>query len=231
MTLDIFYKTYRADIPWLKESLRTLEQHWRGHRNVVIVCPPGDANDVRALGRKARVIPIEEHGIHGYIFQQAVKLNAHNYTDADYILFCDSDCIWIAPTTPSTYIRSDGKPELLFTPYSSVPEAIQWKAPTEAALGHEVFAEFMRRHPAVYRKQTLHKMDEWFVKKHGVPASQFMLKFGRQLGLSEFNLMGAWTWYHAHEDFHWVNTTTDSWEADHLRQYWSYGGVGQLGPS
>jgi hypothetical protein len=226
--VDIFYKTYTADIPWLKKSLETLRAHWTGYRKVVVVCPPEDERAVRCLDRDIHTIAVDEGGARGYIFQQAVKLNAHHYTDADYIVFCDSDCMWIKPTTPATYIKPSGKPELLYTPYENVPEAQQWKAPTERALKREVFAEFMRRHPAVYHKKTLHKMDQWFLKEHGLPASQFMLQFGPDWGLSEFNLMGAWAWYHAHEDFHWVNTTKDTWEPDHLKQYWSYGGVGQL---
>lgn len=228
MTVDLFYKTYRPDIPWLKESLKTLRQHWSGHRQIVVVCPPEDERRVRGLGGDLQVIPVDEKGIRGYIFQQAVKLNAHHYTDADYVVYCDCDCMWLKATTPRTYIRSDGKPEMLFTPYEAVPEAVQWKGPTEAALGHEVFAEFMRRHPLVYHKKTLHKMDKWFMKTHGMPASQFMLKHGEGLGMSEFNLMGAWSWYHDHDAFHWINTTTDTWEPDHLKQYWSYGGVGQI---
>ena len=228
MATDIFYKTYRNDIPWLQESLKTLLQHWRGHRQVVIVCPPEDARAVRSICAWARVLEVEEKGIRGYIFQQAAKLNAHNYTNADHIVYCDSDCMWIKPTTPSTYIHADGRPYMLYTPYSAVPEALQWKGPTEQALGQEVFAEFMRRHPLVYHKKTLHKMDKWFVAKYGMPASQVMIKFGEPWGMSEFNLMGAWAWYHARDDFHWINTTTDTWEPDHLKQYWSYGGVGQI---
>jgi hypothetical protein len=228
MKVDIFYKTYRNDLPWLEKSLQTLRQFWSRHRRVVVVCPPEDEAKVRGFGRDLKVIPVHEKGIRGYVFQQAVKLNAHHYTDADYVVYCDSDCMWLKPTTPETYIKANGKPEMLYTPYESVPEATQWKGPTEQALGHEVFAEFMRQHPLVYHKKTLHKMDKWFVKKYGMPASQVMIKFGPDWGLSEFNLMGAWAWYHAHDDFHWVNTVTDAWNNDHLKQYWSYGGVAQI---
>lgn len=222
-TTDIFIKTYHADIPWLRESIRSANRKWSGHRRIVVVCPPELERTVRDVAPKTKIIPVLEVGS-GYIFQQAVKLNAHNYTDADYIVFCDSDCIWTKPTTPETYIRPDGRPFLLYTPYPSIPDAIHWKAPTENALGHEVFAEFMRRHPAVYKSATLRKMDDWFVQKHGVPASQLMLRMGAHWGASEFNWMGAWAWYHAHEDFHWINTTTEPLPELHLEQFWSYGG-------
>jgi len=228
MIVDILYKTYRADIPWLNESLKTLRRYWSGHRRVVVVCPPEEVESVRRVAGDTHIVPVDEQGIRGYIFQQAVKLNAHHYTDADYVVYGDCDCMWIRPVSPETYIRKDGLPEMLFTPYEAVPEAIQWKRPTETALQHEVFAEFMRRHPLVYHKRTLHKMDKWFLEKYGMPASQLMLRHGQDWGLSEFNLMGAWAWYHAHEDFHWINTTTDSWSPDTVKQYWSYGGVGQI---
>jgi hypothetical protein len=228
MTTDILIKTYRADIPWLNESLKTIRKFWSGHRNVVIVCPPRDGESVRHYANRPNEICIEvdEGSFPGYIFQQAVKLNGAGYSDADLIVFSDSDCLWHMPTTPGDFIVN-GKPLLMFTKWEDVPEAVMWRKPTELAIKRDVPAEFMRRHPLVYPRKTLRKMDRWFVDNHGMAASQLMLQFGQAWGASEFNWMGAWSWFYAHDDFTWLDTKVGPIPPARLAQFWSYGGIGE----
>jgi hypothetical protein len=227
MITDIFIKTYSADIPWLAESLKTIRKYWSGHRNVVIVCPPKDGDTVRHYAKmeNEKVIEVAEGNATGYIFQQAVKLNAGAYTDADLIVFSDSDCLWHMPTTPADFMV-DGKPLLMFTKYEDVPEAIMWKKPTELAIKREVPAEFMRRHPLVYPRKVLKAMDKWFVAHHGVPASQLMLRAGSAWGASEFNWMGAYSWFYSHDSFTWMDTKIGPVPPARLAQFWSYAGIG-----
>lgn len=227
MTTDIFIKTYRHDFQWLQESLKTIRRFWSGHRNVVIVCPERDVQGLRsfATGGQEKIVGVKETN-DGYIFQQAVKLNAHNYTDADHIVYSDSDCLWKAPTRPEHFFRGS-KPYMLYTRWEDVPEALMWRGGTEHALKQRTPAEFMRRHPLVYPKSVLKKMDAWFIKNHGVPASQLMLRLGRQWRLSEFNVMGSWAWLHDHDAFYWIDTKAQRHEVPEARldQFWSYEGV------
>jgi hypothetical protein len=226
MTTDIFIKTYTADVPWLAESLKTIRKFWSGHRNVVIVCPPKDGEAVRHYAKmdNEKVIEVEEGQHVGYIFQQACKLNAGAYTDADLIVYSDSDCLWHTPTTPGDFIV-DGKPLLLFTDYSELG-GVPWKKPTELFIKREVNAEFMRRHPLVYPRKVLKAMDKWCVAHHGMPASQLMLNAGAQWGASEFNWMGAYSWFFANDQFTWMDTKIGPIPPARLAQFWSYDGIG-----
>jgi len=79
----------------------------------------------------------------------------------------------------------------------------------------------------VYPKSVLKRMDAWYIQNHGLPASQLMLRVGRQWRLSEFNMMGSWSWRYAHDDFHWIDTKAQHHEVPEARldQFWSYEGV------
>lgn len=226
MTADIFIKTFAGDVEWLKQCIKHLRHYALGFRRLVIVAPPEIERAVRDAGtRPEDLLLLYAEGEDGYFFQQQMKLHALNLTDSEYICFVDSDCLAKRHFRPEDFLVN-GKPHFLYTPYSNLEGsgADRWKAGTEAVIGQPVEYEFMRRHPAFYPRSVLRQFDNWMKNTHGHCGSQFMRLRGRDLVLSEFNLMGAWCWYYRRDAFTWLNTMTDSFPPDYVEQFWSYGG-------
>jgi hypothetical protein len=226
MVADIFLKTYAGDVRWLPQCLKHIRHYMLGFRRLVIVCPPEIVAPVKNSGTQPEdKIVILPEGEDGYFFQQSCKLHAHNLTNASHICFMDSDCLARRHCRPQDFLVR-GKPHFLHTPYTALEGsgADRWKPGTEFVIQKLVQDEFMRRHPAFYPRRVLIKFDRWMQGKHNHAASQFMRLFGRELVLSEFNILGAWSWYHAHDEFTWLDTTTDVFPPDFVEQFWSYGG-------
>jgi hypothetical protein len=225
MRADIFIKTYAGDVGWLAQCVKHLRHYAQGFRRIVVVAPPEIEGQVRGSGLLAEDLLIKlNEPEDGYIFQQQCKLNAHNFTDADYVCFVDSDCLAKRHFRPEDFFVN-GKPHFLYTPWENLDaSAHHWRAGTETVLRQSVPYEFMRRHPAFYPRHVLQGIDAWFQSTHHLAASQFMRQHGRALGLSEFNIMGAWSWFYRRDDFTWLSTVTDSFPPDFVEQFWSYGG-------
>lgn len=225
MTADIFLKTYAGDIGWLPQCMKHINHYVQDFRRMVVVAPPEITREVRACLRPQDKLITMEEPEDGYFFQQSVKLHAHNLTNASHICFMDTDCLARRHFHPRDFFVN-GKPHFLHTPYANLAGsgADQWRAGTEFVVQKPVEDEFMRRHPAFYPRGVLIKFDRWMLAKHNYAASQFMRRFGRELVLSEFNILGAWCWHHAHDQFTWLNTTVDSFPPDFVEQFWSYGG-------
>jgi hypothetical protein len=229
MTADILIKTYRNDLVWLWQCLKQLRHFTSGFRTTIIVAPPDCQPDITRFGLRAneRLLIVNESN-DPYYFQQSVKLNAHNYTDAKFICFMDSDCLARRHFEPLSFYVN-GKPHYLYTPYASLGDnsVMVWKHSTERIIGRPVEHEFMRRHPAFHPRETLQELDLWFIKTHGLPSSQFMIHRGREFGLSEFNVIGAWAWNFAHDRYQWINTIgakPGEIPENYVEQFWSYGG-------
>jgi hypothetical protein len=223
MVADIFLKTYAGDIGWLPQCMKHIAHYVQGFRRVMVVAPPEITREVQACLRPQDKLVLMEESADGYIGQQAIKLHAHNMTNASHICFMDTDCLARRHFRPEDFLVN-GKPHFLHTPYAKLGAEVPWRAGTEVVLRKPVEDEFMRRHPAFYPRRVLIKFDRWMQSKHNHAASQFMRQFGRELSLSEFNIMGAWSWHYAHDEFTWLNTEVDSFPPDFVEQFWSYGG-------
>jgi len=227
MVADIFIKTYEGDLDWLPQCIKHIRHYMIGFRRLVVVAPPGIEAKVRASGLQPEdKLVLMDEPEDGYFFQQCVKLHAHNLTNASHICFMDTDCLARRHAGPKDFLV-DGKPHFLYTPYKDLEGsgADRWKPGTEFVVQRPVEHEYMRRHPAFYPRNVLIKFDRWMQAKHGHAASQFMRLFGKELVLSEFNIMGAWSWDHAHDDFTWLNTSEVPFPPDFVEQFWSYGGA------
>lgn len=84
-----------------------------------------------------------------YLGQQATKLLADTFSDADYICHVDSDCIFFRPTSPQDFIV-DGKPRVLMQSCELLAGHRPWQRPTEKFLGFPVFDDFMRQPPFTF---------------------------------------------------------------------------------
>lgn len=214
--IDIFYKSYSRDFKILKYSLLSLEKNVTGYDEITIVIPKIDASlfnyRIQNLPPRTKVIMVEEEG-NGYLFQQYCKMNAHKYCDTEFILYADSDCIFDHPINLNDYIK-DNKPQILYTDYSQVGDAICWKEPTEQFIGKPMQYEFMRRIPLIYHTSTLIHISE---KNKNL--KEYILNSDR---FSEFNAMGAYAFLNEYDKYQFINTDNWQYESPLATQLWSW---------
>jgi len=215
--IDIFYKTYERDFKWIYHSIASIRKHATGYRRIVIVLPSAELDlfDRSSLaGLDFEIFPVDEYGS-GYLYQQWIKMSACDYTDADIILYVDSDCIFDKPVDLRDAVG--GKIELYYTDYSKVGDAICWKAPTERFIGREVRHEFMRRNFLAYRRDTL------LAIRQAYPDLESMI-MGSD-AFSEYNAIGAWIYFNDSDRYLLVDTESIESPTSIGRQFWSHSGL------
>lgn len=220
MTTAIFIRSYSKDFPWLSYALRSIQKFATGFSETVIVIP--DTDDLPGLTAE-RVVKVKDT-MPGYMAQQNSKLHADLYSDADFFLYVDSDCVFTEPVTPETFL-TEGKVNWLHTPFERVGEDARraWFEVMRKCLGEEPPSEFMRRHPQLIPRWALQEFRGFVVEKHGVSLEHYIAS--QPLGaFSEFNCIGHYLWLHHHEKIHWLNTD-DGVPPTVLDQRWSHGGV------
>lgn len=212
--IDIFYKSYSKDFAWLAHSLRSLSKFVTGYRNVVILIPENEKHlfDSSVLPDRTVIQYVKEYGS-GYLFQQVCKIQGHKYSDAEFILFSDSDLIFDHPINLQDFIV-DGKPEILYTPYDKVGDAICWKEPTEAFIKEPQDFEFMRRNALIYHRSTLEAIEKY------EPNLEYIMMNSQRF--SEYNAIGSYAWKYEREKYNFVNTDTWEYVRPKAVQYHSY---------
>lgn len=213
-TIDIFIKSYHKDYWLLYYALKSITKNVTGYNNIILLIPETEKDlfDTRNMPERTLIHYVKEYG-NGYMFQQWCKVNAHSYSDADYILFGDSDCMFDHKIDLQDFIK-DGKPEILYTSYDQLPDAVIWKEPTEKFIKQPILYEYMRRNCLIYHRSTLVNIAAY------APNLQFIIMGSERF--SEFNAIGAYAWYYEKEKYNFVNT--DNWEYTRPKslQVWSH---------
>jgi len=229
MTTDLFLRSYAGDLAWVPYALRSLDRFVTGIRDIVIVVPANDYEKFKSLNLTREILCSSRFETRdGYMDQMHDKLLAPVYTDADTILFWDSDVIAVRPFSPTDLII-DGKPRWLITPYSKLVNAdgtpaVPWRPITEKALGRRVEYEGMRAHPLMARAEALLAFRQFMENKHGMPLGDYIAwQPSRQF--SEWNALGMWAYYYAPDHFSFWNTEEKGVPEPFVRQGWSWGGV------
>jgi hypothetical protein len=99
--IDIFIKTYVNDFIWLEYLLKSVNKFAQGFRNVIIISD-NDGNNIPESILKIMPVtvkyvdvpnkmPDKLSHLPGYLWQQIIKINWMDYTDADAVLILDSD--------------------------------------------------------------------------------------------------------------------------------------------
>ena len=220
--IDIFYKSYAKDFEWLYYSLRSIKKYLTGYNKIIIVIPEQDRNLLKHElidDLNCEVNFVNEYG-KGYIYQQFIKMTAHKYCASKFILYSDSDLIFNTKINLGNFIN-DEKPEILYTDYLKVGDAICWKEVTEKFIGREIKYEFMRRLPLIYHRSTIVEINENYDIEDTV-----MNKFRDRF--SEFNSIGAWIYYNEADKYKLINTADWSYVPAMGKQFWSWGGQTEM---
>lgn len=211
--ITIFIKSYHKDYKLLYYALKSIQLNVKGNYDVLLMLDKGhDLPDhFKDVLNNVRVVYVEREKS-GYLFQQWCKISSHKFTNSEYIMFSDSDCIFDHEINVDEFI-ADGKPEILYTDYEKVGDAICWKQPTEAFIKEPMQYEMMRRNCLIYHRSTLEAIEQYEPNlKHIILNSE---------RFSEFNAMSAYAWKYEKEKYNFVNT--DNWQYTEPKgvQLWS----------
>lgn len=215
MDTAIFIKSYSKDFKLLNYCLASIKKYVTGYSEIILMLEQGDninLNLIESNIPERTIIQWVKPEPNGYIFQQYCKLTAHHYTDANMILFTDSDCLFNSKIDLSI---SEEKPTILYTDYNHVGDAICWKKCTEDVFDIEIDFEFMRRNGLIYNRETLTGLENYIgdLKSYVLNKDRF----------SEFNVIGAYAFYYEHDKYNWINTLTESFGQPLVTQLWSHG--------
>lgn len=223
MTTDIFIRTYSGDIRWLSYCLKSIHKFGAGFRDVIVTIPQDQVKILQHLTKeKVYTSPLYHDD---YIGQQITKLRACEYTDADFILYVDSDCVFTEPFSPEDYIR-DGKPVIVRENYERLKEhndAYARKHITGTYLGFEVEFEYMRRHPFIYHRDDVKKTGEQIGKLEKSSSDRLMTP--HLTGMSEFNILGAFCERYSKDKYVFLEVGKDEIPYGKVKQFRSWDGL------
>lgn len=213
-TCDIFIKSYKPDFWLLTLSLETIKRNVTGYNRIILLIPEKNKHefDTRNLPQRTLIYYIEDKDP-GWLYQQVCKISAHKYSNADYIMFSDSDCFFDHSLNLQDLI-ADGKPEILYTSWLDVGDAIVWKKPTEEFMKDTVEWETMRRNNTIFHRSTLEA-----ISKYAPDLENTIMSSERW---SEFNAMGSYAMKYENDKYHFINTSNWFYVKPHAIQVWSH---------
>lgn len=220
--VDIYLKTYLKDYLLANYCLKSIAMFVTGYRQIIIEAPEhgGNTGGERSTEANCLAIPHKLEGkmklvnaadrAPGYIDQQAKKLGAFKHTDADYLLYVDSDCCFQRTFDVSEMFK-DGKSTWQYTPFTEARPDQQgaWQPVMTKFLGKPSPNEFMRRHPHVLPRWLPEEMDKFCRYRHGMSLDEYIMAQGDpakplQLSFSEFNCAGFFAWEFFKDRIAWV---------------------------
>ncbi len=114
--IDILVVTYVNDFMWAEYCIKSLKKYARGFRNVILVSDdevPESLSSIMPINivhvKQPSIFPPNLEHRPGYVWQQYLKLNWMEYTDADAILVIDSDEMLTKELTPSDFRDDHGR--------------------------------------------------------------------------------------------------------------------------
>lgn len=225
MHVDIFIRTYKNDLPWLAYALKFIHKYVTGYRNIIVAIP---MDQVRLLSHLSVEKVVGVHDLDdGYLGQQLTKMQAWKITDADAVVFWDSDVVATRPIDVRTEYFKDGKPIVYKTRYSSINAngpACPWQPITAKAVGFVPEWEYMRRMPLVYMTSTLAACDDFMTRLHHATLASY-LHAQPHRAFSEFNALGAFAEAHEPDKYAFIDTESIDMPPCAVDQMWSWGGL------
>lgn len=225
MHVDLFIRTYRNDLEWLGFALKSIHKYVTGYRNIIIAIPEDQVHLLSHLTQE-RVVGVKDLA-DGYLGQQLTKMQAWQLTDADAIVFWDSDVVATRHIDVRTEYFKDDKIILYKTRYSSINKSgheCPWQPITAKALGFTPEWEYMRRMPLVYWVETLTRCEQFMVALHKSSLEHYV-KTRPFREFSEFNVLGAFAEAQTPERYAFVDTESIDMPPCAVDQMWSWGGL------
>jgi hypothetical protein len=219
--IDIFIKTYEKDFKWLQFCLESINKFVYNINNIIIAIPQYDYDKfneilnikhLHNISNNIKYIVTNDYG-DTYLYQQYIKMTSYQYSDADLIMFVDSDVIFKEETNIYD-LFIENKPIIYYTPYQHVGIAICWKQPTSQFIGEEQHYEFMRRNCLIYFRDTISTIHIQYPNLEEIIMSS-------SIGFSEFNAIGAWAFKNEKDRYTFINSREVAPKPQKYIQFWS----------
>lgn len=221
--VDIFIRTFYKDFKILNKCIDSIKKNASGYRDI-IVCVKQRELDLLKKSINTDGIKIVYDANYpdniDYCGQQICKMNADFYTDAEYVLFVDSDCeAFPGFDIEKMMFDNDSDKILVLKDYwASVGDANVWKGCLEE-LNLLTPYEFMRRFPLIYPTRILKNLREYVKSQINKDFINSCLYIYNKRKLSEFNIMYSFLYLHHPEEMKDVfSKDTNSLP---FKQYWS----------
>lgn len=213
--ITLFTRSYNKDFEWLSYSIKSMKKNLLGIDHKVLVVPKDHIPSQDIIDFYDNIHYVTELHNEGYIAQQLDKIRAYEFTDSEYILFSDSDCIYYKPFNPVIDRFLDGKILLPVTPYSDLSgQVLIWKTITKKIFGKEPTLEYMRMFPILHHRSVCESV---------MPLVLQYTSTLKDWHLSEFNAMGFQADLYYPNLYHFKLADYKAMNA--AKQYWSWGGI------
>lgn len=224
MVCDILVRSYRRDFEWLGYCLESIVARCDGFREAILVLPAADEARLPRLRLPAGVrVELCRDYRDDYLGQQATKLYADTYSDADLICHVDADCVFGRRIVPADLLR-EGRPVVFTRRLSELPRGTPWRRPTEAFLGWQVELDFMQRQPRTFPHWLYGELRAFCRERHGRELEEYVTSRPPR-AFSEYNVLAAYALHFHRDAFAWVDATSPGAGLELCRWYWSWGGI------
>lgn len=217
---DIVIRTYSKDIEWLNYALRSIHKYVTGYRHIIVAIPYEEVHLLRHLTAE-KVVGVADLD-DGYLGQQLTKMQAWKLTNADAILFWDSDVVATRPINVRTEYFQCDRIIRYKTRYTSME--CPWQPIAARSVGFTPEWEYMRRMPLTYWRSTLENCERFMVDLHGCSLEYYMTTQPHRQ-FSEFNTLGAFSEAHEQNGYVFVDTEAVHMPENKVFQGWSWGGI------
>lgn len=224
MITDIFIRTYKRDFQLLKCTLYSILKYVTSFRSIIITVRVKEYKDlINTLTlepfyikniEKIQIIDVPNfHDSMDYFGQQITKLHADIYTNAEYIMFLDSDCVFYDNfDIQKEMFDQDGKVILLVEKWENLPKMYDvWKTFLQICDFKTEF-EFMRRIPLIYPSKICKNLRDFMSAKYNIKFTDACLQIYNSTDIhlpnkyfSEFNLLGAYSYIYEPNYFNFMN--------------------------
>lgn len=222
---SLLIRTYADDAQRLVFLLKSIDKYCRNLNEYVVVCREQCRSTIApVVSRHSRFkLSICPDYDFDYIGQQITKLRSHLYTNCDFVLHVDSDCIFVRPFDLSAHFFG-GLPVLYHREYDYFyreKAEMPWQYVTSKFLCRQVDYEFMALFPLIYPRRLYLDLEKWFCSIHGFEYEGIEPRLKIRHEFSEFNLMGAFSYYRPNRaaPYH-VHLNWGDYSPEHyIRQY------------
>jgi hypothetical protein len=156
-TVDILVKTHPPDYDWLPYLFRSMARV-RGYRSLVLLLEeqypdPPDLPDYVVVKRSRRYVGTDYCSNLGAVME---RLRAWSYTDAERIVFVDSDCVWSRDVDLQAEPTINlARPVVLWRTWHDAGPAAFLRGPAAETLGYQPPRETMVRYPFTFPREVL----------------------------------------------------------------------------
>ena len=222
MIIDIFIRTYKRDFQLLKCALYSILKYVTSFRYIIITVRNKEYIELTNSLKieqifinnidKIKIIPVSNFNDNmDYFGQQITKLHADMYTDSEYIIFVDSDCVFYDNFDIHDMFDKDGKIILLIEKWENLPKMYDvWKTFLQVCDFKTEF-EFMRRVPLIYPSIIFKNLRDYISTKYKIKFTDDCLQIYNSTNIylphkyfSEFNLLGAYSYIYEPNHFNFM---------------------------